>query len=329
MPPRSVFSRVLAQPSPTRVGPPHLWPIARRPEAQPLSSAPPSSGVKHPRLLFSGKGQAGGCRAYWVRGRLPILGPPQPPSGSPGGSVKNLPTMWETRVRSLGREDPLEKGTATHSRILTWRISWTKKPGGIHTTQFMGSQRSDTTDQLMPDPSKCPSHGALVSACSDVDTQAVLGDVRDHEAQLGGHKGFPREDRVHGKASAQLSWCSRLAQSVPCLWRTSRLSGQLHVEKRDIFLGPQYPNPLPLLPGTLCPAAGAGAGRSLVREGRGQSGITHVIYCIQGGSAVKNQPDKGDIGGTGSIPGLGRSPGEGNGNPVQYSRLENPMDRGA
>ena len=39
--------------------------------------------------------------------------------------VKNLPEMWEAWVRSLGWEDPLEKETATHSSILTWRISWT------------------------------------------------------------------------------------------------------------------------------------------------------------------------------------------------------------
>ena len=39
--------------------------------------------------------------------------------------VKNLPAMWETWVQSLGWEDPLEKGTATHSSILAWRIPWT------------------------------------------------------------------------------------------------------------------------------------------------------------------------------------------------------------
>jgi len=39
-------------------------------------------------------------------------------------SVKNLPAMWETQVRSLGWEDPLEKGKATHSSILAWRIPW-------------------------------------------------------------------------------------------------------------------------------------------------------------------------------------------------------------
>ena len=46
--------------------------------------------------------------------------------------VKNLPAMWETRVQSLGREDPLEKGMATHSSILGGRIPWTEEPGGYN-----------------------------------------------------------------------------------------------------------------------------------------------------------------------------------------------------
>ena len=53
-------------------------------------------------------------------------------------SVKNPSAMWEALVRSLGWEDPLEKGMATHSSILAWRIPWTEKPGGL---QSMGSQR--------------------------------------------------------------------------------------------------------------------------------------------------------------------------------------------
>ena len=52
--------------------------------------------------------------------------------------VKNLPAMQETLVQSLGLEDPLEKGMATHSSILTWRILWTEEPGGL---QSVGSQR--------------------------------------------------------------------------------------------------------------------------------------------------------------------------------------------
>ena len=51
--------------------------------------------------------------------------------------VKNLPAMQETQVRSPGREDPLEKGMATHSNILAWRIPWTEGPGGL---QSMWSQ---------------------------------------------------------------------------------------------------------------------------------------------------------------------------------------------
>ena len=51
--------------------------------------------------------------------------------------VKNLPAMWETWVQSLGWEDPLEKGMATHSSILAWRISWTEEPGRL---QSMGLQ---------------------------------------------------------------------------------------------------------------------------------------------------------------------------------------------
>ena len=52
--------------------------------------------------------------------------------------VKNLPVMQKTWVQSLGREDPLEKGMATHSSILAWRIPWTEEPAGL---QSIGWQR--------------------------------------------------------------------------------------------------------------------------------------------------------------------------------------------
>ena len=52
--------------------------------------------------------------------------------------VKNLPAMWESWVRSLGWEDPLEKEMTTHSSILAWKIPWTEEPGGL---QSMGLQR--------------------------------------------------------------------------------------------------------------------------------------------------------------------------------------------
>ena len=52
--------------------------------------------------------------------------------------VKRLPTMQETRVRSLGWQDPLEKGMATHSSTIAWKIPWTEESGRL---QSMGSQR--------------------------------------------------------------------------------------------------------------------------------------------------------------------------------------------
>ena len=60
----------------------------------------------------------------------------------PGGSVvKNLPAMKEMqkmKIQSLGQEDPLEEGMATHSSVLAWRIPWTEEPGEV---QSIGSQR--------------------------------------------------------------------------------------------------------------------------------------------------------------------------------------------
>ena len=57
-------------------------------------------------------------------------------------TVTNLPVMQETWVRSLGQEDPLKKGMATHCSIFAWRIASTEEPGGLQ------SMESDTTEQL-------------------------------------------------------------------------------------------------------------------------------------------------------------------------------------
>ena len=46
--------------------------------------------------------------------------------------IKSLPARQETQVQSLGREDPLEEGRATHPRMLAWRIPWTEEPGRLH-----------------------------------------------------------------------------------------------------------------------------------------------------------------------------------------------------
>ena len=50
--------------------------------------------------------------------------------------VKNLPGMRETHIQPLGQEDSLEKGMATHSSILAWRIPWTEEPGGLQTMEL-------------------------------------------------------------------------------------------------------------------------------------------------------------------------------------------------
>ena len=60
------------------------------------------------------------------------------PSPHVARRVKHLPPMWDTRVQSLGREDPLEKAMAPHSSILAWKIPWTEEPGRL---QSMGSLR--------------------------------------------------------------------------------------------------------------------------------------------------------------------------------------------
>ena len=59
--------------------------------------------------------------------------------------VKNMPAMQDTQVQTLGQEDPLEKGMATHSSILAWRIPWSEKPCQL---QSMGHKESVMTEQL-------------------------------------------------------------------------------------------------------------------------------------------------------------------------------------
>ena len=61
--------------------------------------------------------------------------------------VKHLPTMWETQVRSLGWEDPLEKEMATHSSTLAWKIPWTEECGGVAKSQ---TRLSDFTSLHFP-----------------------------------------------------------------------------------------------------------------------------------------------------------------------------------
>ena len=63
-------------------------------------------------------------------------------------TVKNLPAMQETQVLSLGWEDPLEEGMATHSSLLAWRIPWTEESGGHSLWTLWSRKESDTTERL-------------------------------------------------------------------------------------------------------------------------------------------------------------------------------------
>ena len=76
--------------------------------------------------------------------------------------VKNLPATQETWVRSLGQEDPLEKGMAAHSSILAWRIPWTEEPGGL---QSMGSQELHDLVTQPPPPVKVMVFPVVIYGC--------------------------------------------------------------------------------------------------------------------------------------------------------------------
>ena len=85
--------------------------------------------------------------------------------GSPKES-KSLPAMQKTQVQSLGQEDPLEKGMATHSSILDWRISRTEEPGG---PQFIGSKKALDTTERLAHLSRPPEGGAEDSGSGPLD----------------------------------------------------------------------------------------------------------------------------------------------------------------
>ena len=61
-------------------------------------------------------------------------------------TVKNLSAMQETQVPSLGQEDPLEKGMATHSSVLVRRIPWTEEPGGLQTVHRVAKRQTRLSD---------------------------------------------------------------------------------------------------------------------------------------------------------------------------------------
>ena len=61
-------------------------------------------------------------------------------------TAKRLSTMWETRVRALGWEDPLEKEMAIHSSTIAWKIPWTKEPGRLQSVYGVAKSRTQLSD---------------------------------------------------------------------------------------------------------------------------------------------------------------------------------------
>ena len=89
-------------------------------------------------------------------------------------TVKHLPTMWETRVQSLGQEDPMEKEMATHSSILAWKIPWMEEPDRLYSP--WGHKESDMTERLHSF-TMCKTHSVQLR-------RSVMSDsLRPHESQ--------------------------------------------------------------------------------------------------------------------------------------------------
>ena len=93
----------------------------------PLSPSAPAPSKHHSTFCFHNCGYFSYIDLWWLR------------------QWKHLPTMRDTRVQSLGGEDPLEKEMATHSSILAWKIPWREEPGGL---QSVGHKESDMTEWL-------------------------------------------------------------------------------------------------------------------------------------------------------------------------------------
>ena len=122
-------------------------------------------------------------------------------------TVKNPPAMWDTRVQSLGQEDPLEKGLTTHSSILAWEIPWMEEPGGL---QSMEPQEVDTTERLTHTCKVHISNGILLAVKRNetgwcVETRINLASVTQSEASQ--KEGNKRRVLTHGGGDSVTTSC--------------------------------------------------------------------------------------------------------------------------
>ena len=129
--------------------------------------------------------------------------------------VKNLLAVLETRIQSLGWEDPLEEDMATHCSILAWRIPWTEGPDGLHS---MGSQRVECNSAT-----NTHTHSHILQGAPRIPDSSI-GKVSVCNA--GDPGSIPRLQRAAGEGHGyplQCSWASlvaQLVQNLPARWET-------------------------------------------------------------------------------------------------------------
>ena len=226
--------------------------------------------------------------------------------------VKSLPAVWETQVRSLGQEDPLEKEMATHSSILAWKIPWIEKPGRL---QSMRSQRVRSNWET----SHTFRWGARVlKRRGNRKYEKQRERWRDRQSNNDITRGLRNNVGFPSGSVGKESTCSTEDivddGSIPGLGRSP---GE----------GDGYPHQY-FLPERLVWVK-ASAFLTWITTSTSWFPCHSLFWGFPGGASGK-EPTRNteDIRDSGSIPGSGRSRGGGNGNPLQYSCLGNPKDRG-
>ena len=236
-----------------------------------------------------------------------------------GYLLKNLPAMQGMRVWFLGWEYNLEKESATHFSILTWEIPWTEEPRGL---QSLGSQKSQT---WLSDKKQPKRENMRVTK-----PQTIILKLHKHLF----HRMCNKHKYIYLNKNFS-SWRSDClgAHGTPFV-RYRRLP-VLKVEwssTENSYAGLSLQC---MSHSRKCWGSGPSAHRALRRTSE-RCLLSIMVLFYQRLTTVTGFPGGSDskasacsAGDLGSIPGLGRSPGEGNGNPLRYSCLENSMDWGA